>query len=221
MTGARMPETGQMVLLDTHSRRDTSSVIGSVRDLRVDKDRMVGRAHFTTLEEGENPWTKVREGHLTDFSVGYRVHEIVRVGENEKAVVGGRTFEGPVNVVTDWTPMELSCCPIGVDSDAKARGQQDEPPTDPKEDAMDKKLRKFLESRGLDHKASDEDAWNFLETMDVREAELATPRRRQTDQHRRTHQRDPRCAAHRGRIGPGRAGPHYGDPGHGRQVQHQ
>ena len=38
---------------------------------------------------------------------------------------------------------------------------------------MNKRLRKFLESRGLDKKATEQDAWAFLEKLEVTEEDLA------------------------------------------------
>lgn len=158
MSGCRMP-TKQLPLLDSHSRYSTSSVIGSFREIRKENDQLVGRAVFSKLEEGDRPFTKVREGHLTDFSIGYEIHKKQRVGEGETATIGGRTFDGPVVVVRDWSPRELSICPIGADQNAKARADYQE------EDEMNERLRKFLESRGLVPDASEDEAWRFLEGL--------------------------------------------------------
>ncbi len=121
MSGCQRPASRQIVLCDTHQRYDTSSVIGSARNLEIQGPQLVSRAFFSSVPEAEGPYTKVREGHLTDFSIGYRVQKAVWIPENETGVVDGRTFEGPLRVATSWVPRELSVCPIGADDMAKVR----------------------------------------------------------------------------------------------------
>jgi hypothetical protein len=161
MSGCRMPASGQLVLLDTHSRYDTASVIGSYRDLRIEGDQLLGQAIFTSQPEGEGPFVKLREGHLTDFSIGYRVNAYTRIEAGKTAVVEGRSFTGPALVSTDWEPRELSICPIGADPNAKARGAE-------RSDDMNKRLREILEARGLPKDATEDQAWAFMQTLEVR-----------------------------------------------------
>lgn len=164
MDGAQLPETRQLVLLDAHSRYETQDVIGSVREIRVEAGKMVGRAYFSTAPEAESAWTKTREGHLTDYSVGYRVDEAVWIPEGQTAAVSGRTYAGPLQVATKWTPRELSAVPIGADAAAKARSEA-KPPTNEikkEEKHMDSITRKFLERHGLPVTATDAEAEAFL-----------------------------------------------------------
>ena len=165
MSGLQMPESRQVPLLDTHSRYSSYTVIGSYRDMRVGPEGLLGRSHFSSAPEAEGPYTKVREGHLTDFSVGYRVGEAVWIDEGTSAVIDGRTFEGPVRVVTSWRIKELSVCPIGADELAKARADEALPIK--KENLMDKRLRAFLERQGLPKDASEAEAYAFMERMDT------------------------------------------------------
>ena len=72
MAGCEMPKNRQVPLLDTHWRGDTTSVLGSYRDMAVAGDQLTGLVVFSSVTEAEAPFTKLREGHLTDFSVGYR-----------------------------------------------------------------------------------------------------------------------------------------------------
>ena len=167
MTGCEMPASRQVPLLDTHSRYDSSSVLGSYRDMRVEADQLVGRSYFSTAPEAEGPYLKMKEGHLTDFSVGYRVIESTWVDDGEKAVIGGRTFDGPVSVVTRWRVKELSICPIGADERAKARTEPTPKPKQEKTD-MNEKLRKYLEGKGLRADATEDEAWKYLEKLDVK-----------------------------------------------------
>jgi hypothetical protein len=115
----------QVPLLDTHSRYSTAAVLGSVRNKSIEEGGLVvGDAFFSATPAAEETFTKFEEGHLTDFSAGYRNNNVTRVKKGEKIELDGRTWKGPVNVVTSWTLKEVSCCPIGADAKAKARGDQ-------------------------------------------------------------------------------------------------
>lgn len=181
MSGAVVPETRQVPLLDSHMRGSTASVFGSVRELTVSGAELIGRAYFAADPGVESTWGKVRDGHITDFSVGYRIETdgAVWVPAGQSAVIEGRTFAGPVRVVTRWRVKELSVCPIGADDKAKARAAAIEPlaglipEPQRKETAMDKRLRAFLERRGLATDATEEQAWEFLSRMEAEEQEGA------------------------------------------------
>ena len=184
MDGCEMPGNRQIPLLDTHNRWDTASVLGSYREMNVEQDQLVGRVFFSNTAEAESPYIKAREGHLTDFSVGYRVIESQWVDAGQKATIRGRSFVGPVRVTTRWRVKELSICPIGADEAAKARSNdQPNPPNHKEKKKMDPRLRAYLESRGLAEDADEAAAWAYLEklrTQDVAAAAqpAATIRRR-------------------------------------------
>ncbi len=172
MSGAQLPVSRQLVQLDAHSRYDTADIIGSVRDIRIEDDRMVGRAYFSSAPEAESPWIKVKEGHLTDFSIGYRVDEAVWIKKDETASIDGKTYTGPVQVVTKWTPRELSAVPIGADSNAKARAEAHQnlnSVVQKEEISMNEQIRKMLESKGLPATATDEEAIVFLDGLEARQ----------------------------------------------------
>ena len=167
MSGCQMPDSRQIPLLDTHSRYSTSDVIGSFRDMKIEGDKLIGRAMFSTAPEAEGAWLKTREGHLTDYSVGYRTLEKEYVPANTTTNIQGRSFAGPVNIVTKWTPREMSSCPIGADEQAKARSATP-PEKQQKEQKMNKEMRLFLESRGLPKGATEEEAIRFMDNLQAR-----------------------------------------------------
>ena len=98
MTGVEMPKSRQVPLLDSHSRYNSSSVMGSFRNMKTESDQLIGRVFFSSVPEAEGPFTKLREGHLTDFSIGYRPIRSVWIPDGEEAKVKGRSFKGPVAV---------------------------------------------------------------------------------------------------------------------------
>lgn len=123
--GMVLPATGQVPLLDTHSRASVADVLGSAADFQdclvenlAGKDCLVS---FSSVQEGQDAATKVREGHITDVSVGYLVTESYWVPEGEKQIINGKTYEGPVKVSTKWELREISLVPIGADNLAKVR----------------------------------------------------------------------------------------------------
>ena len=113
----------QLPLLDAHSRYSTASVVGSFRDLSKSDGQLLGRAYFSGAESVRETALKVKEGHITDFSVGYRVIESAWVPAGQRQLIMGRSFEGPVKVVTRWRAKELSVVPIGADESSKARAE--------------------------------------------------------------------------------------------------
>lgn len=125
MSGCSFPE--QVPLLDAHSRCSIEDQLGSLRGLRVEGESLLATAHFSST--AGDAFRKVAEGHLTDISVGYSVDESYWIPEGETDFVGesGRSFAGPVRVVSKWTVREGSLTPIGADDAAKARSQQCNP----------------------------------------------------------------------------------------------
>lgn len=166
--GAEMPE--QVVLLENHSRWSLDDVLGSVRNMRIDAGKTVGRMYFAAGDDrAERAWQKVKQGHIADVSVGYRVLESVDIPANKRQAVQGRFFEAgdrPLRVTTRWAIKELSLVPVGADPAAKVR---EEPgPSAPQQKeilGMNKKLREYLVSLGMRADASDEDAQAYCDAL--------------------------------------------------------
>ncbi len=164
MSGLKLPASRQVPLQDTHDRYTVRSTVGSVRNIRVEGDQVVGTAHFSRVADAEDAMTKVEEGHITDFSVGWRQLKAVRIPKNESQIIAGRTFTGPLRVVTSWAIKEESIVPIGADERAKARSAG-AAYQDTEEKSMNEKLRKALEALGLRTGATDDEAWHFFELL--------------------------------------------------------
>ena len=108
MSGLEMPKNRQVPCLDSHSRENTSSIIGSFRWIETEADKLVGRVYFSEADEAAGPWLKVKEGHLTDFSIGYRVIDSVWIPAGKSKEIKNKLFEGPLKVVSRWRLKELS-----------------------------------------------------------------------------------------------------------------
>lgn len=164
MSGLEIPSNRQIPLIDSHMRYSTNAVLGSYREMAIEGDKLVGRAFFSAVPEAESPYIKVREGHLTDFSIGYRVIDSEWVPAGETRKIKGRSFKGPVKVTTRFRAKELSVVPIGADEQAKARAELSHQTKPQKTEAkkMNERLRKLLEARGLSPDATEDEAWAFL-----------------------------------------------------------
>jgi len=168
MSGAKYPD--KVPLLNTHSRYDVADVLGSFRSMRVDGGALVGVAHFAADQTSIDSFGKVKDGHLTDVSVGYRVNAYVMVERGQTTVIEGKTFTGPMRVVTDWTVKEVSLAPIGADENAKSRSLESVN-NSVEENTMDEKTRAFLVSLGMRADASDAEAEKFMQEFKQRTAQ--------------------------------------------------
>lgn len=158
--GAILP-TKQVPFLDSHNRFSVQHVIGSGRGLKKTDEGVLGRLFFSSTAEDE--FTKVREGHVTDVSAGFVVHEETHIPAGQRQKIKGREFEGPVNVATKWELREVSLVPIGADDQAKMRGlDPNNLPTPKRGFVMNEQLRALCVERGMDDKLSDDDAQQWL-----------------------------------------------------------
>lgn len=130
MDGCRIPSQGQIGLFDTHNKFTVRSMLGSSRNLRIEGDKLIAMNVFSRSAEVDHAWTLVKEGHLTDNSVGYRVHNHLMIEPGRSAEVKGRSFTAPVEralrVSFDWEVRENSVCGIGADASAKNRSEANE-----------------------------------------------------------------------------------------------
>lgn len=119
--GVHLPPSRQIPLLDSHDRSSVSRVLGSARNFRPAEKSLECDVFFSGTDSGKEAAQKVKEGHLTDFSVGYSSIESHWIPEGEVQSVNGRTFRGPVRITTKWNLKELSITPIGADQQATVR----------------------------------------------------------------------------------------------------
>jgi hypothetical protein len=123
--GIILPPSGQVPLLDTHDPTSIMNVLGSARNFRKSGNAIECQVFFSGTAAGKEAARKVKEGHLTDFSVGYlwtpQHSTVVPQGKTER--IHDKTYEGPIRIIQKWWLKELSICPIGQDINAKARGE--------------------------------------------------------------------------------------------------
>ena len=121
------PGRASVPLLDAHKRYSVGAVLGSVRDFAPVELEGGLRGQEASLSfsaadpAAQAAAAKMREGHITDVSVGYEVKEATWIPEGQKQTVMGREYAGPLKVSTAWQVKELSLVPIGADAYAKIR----------------------------------------------------------------------------------------------------
>ena len=98
---------GGAPLLDTHSSYELADVIGVVESATLSKTEGRATLRFAKDDErADSVFRKVADGIVRNVSVGYRVHKLEKIEEEDDKI--------PVYRATDWEPMELSMVPIGV-----------------------------------------------------------------------------------------------------------
>lgn len=178
MAGAKLPD--QVILLDGHSSTikraqgeysSVDEIRGSVRNLRIQGDKLLGTIHFAEDEPSNRAWEKVRQGHLRDVSVGTRYLKTTVVQPHTTAAIANRQFkagERPLFVRTAWRPIEASVVPIGADPGAKIREA-----TTLQESSMNDLLLTYLHHVGLRADADDEEARAYLHALKGRQGVIA------------------------------------------------
>ena len=109
-------EKGLVTLLDTHNRWQLDAVLGSISDVRVEGDALVGKITFADTEEGRKIEGMVARGELKGISIGYAI----RTFETTKAE--GEKPE--IRKATKWELMEVSLVPVPADPEAGIRSEQ-------------------------------------------------------------------------------------------------
>lgn len=169
MDGLILPESRQVPLLDSHDRSSVQKMLGSTRNLRVEKGELVGTNVFSEKRDAQDAFQLVREKHLTDNSIGYQVHRAVTIEPGKTKKIKGRSFTaGPVRarrITTSWEVKENSVLPIGGDASAKHRSEPDDGIA--KRQLFYKRIRsmtfeKWLQTRGLKLEDLNEDTASAL-----------------------------------------------------------
>jgi hypothetical protein len=120
-SGMRAPGNGQVPFQDSHSTKSVADVLGSMRDLRQEGDITIGRAYFSRKQKAFDAWQDVKDGHITDVSVGYEVTKSAWIPDGQRQNIAGREYVGPLRVSQEWHLREVSLVAIGADHGAKVR----------------------------------------------------------------------------------------------------
>lgn len=119
--GVKIPGNKQIPLQDSHDRSSVKKTLGSVREIRVENDQVVGRLFFARSPEAVEAFEKIEDGHLDSGSVGYSADDFIWIDEGQSFAFNGKAYTGPVQLTTGWSLKEYSLVAIGADPNAKAR----------------------------------------------------------------------------------------------------
>lgn len=100
--------------LDTHGQWSLDSVIGSVvrGTARIEGGQGLARVKLSAAPDAVDRVAKIKEGTVSNISVGYRIHAVERKERDGKI---------PLHRVIDWEPWEISAVPIPADPGAQVR----------------------------------------------------------------------------------------------------
>ena len=95
-------------VIDSHRVYDgIDGVHGVTSDWRIDGDALVGTVVFADDEDSDKVFRKVASGILRHVSLGYTIHRMQRMGEEDGI---------PVYRAVDWSPTELSIVPVSFET---------------------------------------------------------------------------------------------------------
>lgn len=173
LIGAKLPK--QVPLVDSHQHESVRNVLGSIRDLSNDGERITGRAFFGSKSAAREAFEDVREGHITDISAGFFRLEQHYIDEGQSETINGKTYRGPARIVDVPQPFEGSAVTVGADrhstfgSVPALRAYFD--PQSMKDEAMNEAYRTHLVSLGMPEALDDDAALDWAkENVTKREA---------------------------------------------------
>lgn len=112
-------------ILNCHDRYSIDKILGSVREMKTEGEKLIGRLFFADTEEGTKAFELVKSGHLATGSVGYYRIKSIWIEENQSTEFNGKTYNGPLLLTTEWGLDEFSLVPVPADEDATVRGKND------------------------------------------------------------------------------------------------
>lgn len=166
----------QLPIVDSHDRSTVANVLGSVRNLRIEGDELVGDAMFAQDERSQEAFQKLLDGHLTDFSVTATPKRVAFVERGTNYTNRrGETVPGPADIVTAWMPTDASLCATGADERSVVRRSYTEIPTEIERE-MNESLLAALREMGMPEGLEDPDtvtAW-VVGNLNAKTPDMAT-----------------------------------------------
>ena len=109
-------------VLDSHNRSGLDAVLGTLDDIRIDGDQVIGTIRFSSRPEIDPIVADVRSGVIQHLSVGYEVSEW---REGTVGGTGGGTGGGGIRTRTaiKWTIREASFVSVPADRTARTRSE--------------------------------------------------------------------------------------------------
>ena len=153
--GMHLPS--QVPLLDSHQRGSVRSVLGSIRELRREDGRVVGRAFFASDSVSRQVFENYADGHIDSFSVGAEIQGAHYEDDGERKIIDRSSL------------IEGSAVVVGADPNARTvpalRAYQD--PYSMRDEEMFEELKRKAVENGCDPKATDQEVLDwYLERVE-------------------------------------------------------
>ena len=176
MDGIRMrnPDKPQLPIVDSHNRDTIRNVLGSIRGLKVEDGQFIGRATFASDQASQDAYQKLKDGHLTDFSITATPNEIQNIQRGEKGIFRDQEIDGPVDIVSSWTPTDASLVAVGADETSTVRSDllRSYQQLTREKKPMDPEMLDELRKRGMSEDVTTaEEALKFMLRMEDEELE--------------------------------------------------
>lgn len=91
----------QISLTDYGNTKSVQSVIGSVRQLRVEHGKLMGNVYFASDTAAQAMRQKYVDGHITTIDVDVDILDGIELREGET----NRGYTGPCLLATQWRPL--------------------------------------------------------------------------------------------------------------------
>jgi len=112
----------QIPIVDSHDESTVRNIFGSLRNLSISGDEFGGVPYFASDPDSQAAEAKLRDGHLTDFSITAIPREVLTTERGQKYTTPrGTVVDGPANIVTRWTPINASLVATGADERSTVR----------------------------------------------------------------------------------------------------
>jgi hypothetical protein len=101
----------QVCLLDSGNRQTIKGVVGSVRELRVEGDALIGTLRWARDAASQIVRAKYQAGDLERFTLAFEPLEAKSLGSGQTIRTRSGIVTGPARIVTRWSPLD---CSIGL-----------------------------------------------------------------------------------------------------------
>lgn len=117
----------QLPIVDSHNDKTVRNIFGSIRNIVIEGDQLVGVPEFASDEESQVIATRYKEGHINDFSIDAVIIERIYIQHGQTYTTKrGVVIEGPAEIVTQWEPHNASICATGADPNSTVRRSYDQ-----------------------------------------------------------------------------------------------
>ena len=139
----------ELPIVDSHDRSTVRNVIGSVRNIRTEGTQLIGDATFARDADSQNAYHKIKDGHLTDFSITAQPNDSERIQRGDVYMHGDVEISGPAEIVKSWTPTDASLVAAGADVTSTVRELLRAYTIPNRSETMNAKLREQLIEKGM------------------------------------------------------------------------